>query len=150
MIDPVPVSVIAAAFDLSERRIGQLADKGIVARVGRGKFDLLVSTANYCRHLREVASGRGEDSPDLTAERTRLAKEQADRIAIENERTRGQTLDAAEAANRWAAEMVKLRARLLAVPGQIGMALSHLTSHELQEIDRVVRDAMAVIADGDA
>ncbi|MCJ2056655.1 hypothetical protein MKL09_08815 [Methylobacterium sp. J-048] len=150
MSEPVSVSVIAAAFDLSERRIGQLADKGIVIRVGRGKFDLLVSTANYCRHLREVASGRGEDSPDLTAERTRLAKEQADRIAIENERTRGTILLADEALHRWSAEMVKLRAQLLAVSGKVAMALPQLTPHEVREIDRVVRNAMTAIAGGEA
>lgn len=39
----------------------------------------------YCRHLREVAAGRqGDGDGDLVAERTRLAKEQADKIAMQN------------------------------------------------------------------
>lgn len=150
MTESVPTAVIAAAFDVSTRRIAQLADDGVVVRAGRGRFDLIASTANYCRRLREVASGRGENAPDLTAERTRLAKEQADRIAIENEAKRGKTLDAEEAELRWADEIVKLRARLLAIPGQVALALPHLTKHELSEIDRVLRDAMTSIADQEA
>lgn len=150
MREPASVSEITAAFDVSDRRIGQLADKGIVIRVGRGKFDLIASTANYVRHLRDIASGRGEDSPDLTAERTRLAKGQADRIAIENERSNGTLINAVEAEHRWADEMVKLRSRLLAVPTGIAMVIPHLTAHEIQQIDRELRDAMTAIAGNEA
>ncbi|GEO99509.1 hypothetical protein GCM10007887_24240 [Methylobacterium haplocladii] len=141
---------IAAAFDLSSRRVSQLAEKGIVVRVGRGRFDLDASTLNYIRHLREVAAGRGEGAPDLTAERARLAKEQADGHALKNATIRGSMLDATEAGSRWAGEMVKLRSRLLAVPGDVSLVLPHLTKHDVYEIDRVLRDAMTAVADGDA
>ena len=146
MSEPVPISVMAAAFDLSERRIAQLADKGLAIRAGRGKFDLIASTTNYVRHLREVASGRTEGTPALTTERTRLASAQAERLTIENKRSRGILINAAEAEHRWADEMVKLRARLLAVPTGVAMALPHLTTHEIQRIDRELRDAMTAIA----
>ncbi len=58
-------------------------------------------------------------------------------------------IDAAVAERRWADEMVKLRARFLAVSGKIAMRLSHLTPHEVQEIDQVVRDAMDEAAGDD-
>jgi phage terminase Nu1 subunit (DNA packaging protein) len=147
MMETVPTAVIAKAFDVSTRRVTQLAAEGVVVRAGRGQFDLIASTANYCRRLREVASGRSENAPDLTAERTRLAREQADRIALQNEVQRGTLIDASEAGARWADEIVKLRARLLAVPGDVALSLPHLTKHDLSEIDRALRDAMTAIAD---
>ena len=150
MPESVSMAVMTAAFEVSSRRVAQLADEGVVVRTARGRFDLIASTANYCRRLREVASGRGQDAPDLTAERTRLAKEQADGKAIENELRRGHLIDAEAAGRRWDDEIVKLRSRLLAVPGDVALALPHLTKHDLAEVDRVLRDAMTAIADGAA
>nr|USU31601.1 hypothetical protein NG677_20130 [Methylobacterium sp. OTU13CASTA1] len=141
---------MTAAFDVSSRRVAQLADEGIVVRTGRGRFDLIASTANYCRHLREVASGRGEHAPDLTAERTRLAKEQADGKAIENDLKRGRLIDAEVAGARWDHEIVKLRARMLAIPGDVALSLPHLTKHDIAQVDRVLRDAMDQAAGGAA
>ena len=61
----------------------------------------------------------------------------------------GRMLDAAVAERRWADEMVKLRARLLAISGKIAMRCSHFTPHEIQEIDQVVRDTMTDAAGDD-
>ena len=61
----------------------------------------------------------------------------------------GRMIDAATAERRWAGEMVKLRARLLAISGKVAMRCPHLTPHEIQEVDQVVRDAMAEAAGDD-
>lgn len=55
---------------------------------------------------------------------------------------KGRVIDAEAAGRRWADEIVKLRARMLAVPGDCALELSHLTKHEVSVIDRIVRDAM--------
>lgn len=45
----------------------------------------------YCRHLREIAAGRATNGDlDLATERARLAKEQADKVAMNNAITRGE------------------------------------------------------------
>lgn len=59
-------------------------------------------------------------------------------------------IDAEAAGRRWADETAKLRARLLAIPGDIALELSHLSKHDLSVIDRVVRDAMMAAAGDDA
>lgn len=59
-------------------------------------------------------------------------------------------IDAEAAGRRWADEVAKLRARLLAIPGDIALELSHLSKHDLSVVDRVVRDAMAAGAGDDA
>jgi hypothetical protein len=61
----------------------------------------------------------------------------------------GRMIDAAVAERRWADEMVKFRARLLAIAGKVAMQLSHLTPHEVQAIDQVVRDTMTDAAGDD-
>ena len=62
----------------------------------------------------------------------------------------GRLIDAEAAGRRWADEIVKLRARLLAIPGDIALELSHLTKHDVSVIDRIVRDAMEAGAGDDA
>lgn len=60
-----------------------------------------------------------------------------------HDEAKGRLINADEAGRRWADEVVKLRARLLAIPGDVALELNHLSKHEIAVIDRVVRDAMA-------
>lgn len=150
MIGTATTDEMALLLGVTSRTVRDLAAKGRLVRSERGRFDVQASVATYCAHLREVAGGKAGSSGDLTAERTRLTREQADAKAIENELKRGHLIEASEAGGRWADEMVKLRARLLAVPGEIALTLTHLTRHDLGQIDRVLRDAMTEIADGKA
>ena len=84
---------------------------------------------------------------DLTEERARLAKEQADHAALKNAALRGEMILADQAERRWADEMVAMKARMLAVSGDLPSALPHLTAYDVATIDRAIRDAMAEAAD---
>lgn len=104
--------------------------------------------------VREILAAEGitlTDDEPLTFNHARTAEKivqtwERDRSHAE---AAGRMIDVAAAERRWADEMVKLRARFLAVAGKVAMRLSHLTPHEVQEIDRVVRDAMSEAAGGD-
>lgn len=82
---------------VDKRIVSELVDRGIIERQPRGQYDLDVVRESYIRNLREVAAGRaGKNGElDLTAERARLAKEQADAKEMENLKARGSlvTLD---------------------------------------------------------
>lgn len=104
--------------------------------------------------IREILAAEGvtiADGEELTFNHARTAE----KIVQTWERDRahaaaaGRMIDAATAERRWADEMVKLRARLLAISGKIAMRLSHLTPHEVQAIDQVVQDAMDEAAGDD-
>jgi terminase small subunit / prophage DNA-packing protein len=73
-------------LDLSERNVRQLAREGKMPKAKHGEYDLIACVQGYIRHLRAVAAGhKSEDSKlDLTEERARLAKEQADAQELEN------------------------------------------------------------------
>lgn len=99
--------------------------------------------------VREILAAEGiEVDGPLSFDHARTAEKivqtwERDRLHAE---AAGRMIDAVAAGRRWADEMVKLQARFLAVSGKIAMRLSHLTPHEVQEIDLVVRDAMAEAA----
>ena len=58
-------------------------------------------------------------SPELTRERTRLAKEQADKLEMENATSRGELLPRAEVVSALQAVFAHCRARLLALPTRL-------------------------------
>ena len=88
-----PVAVGARRED----RLTDLVQRDIAIRHARDSYDLVQSTRNYVQHLRGVASGRGgeEATLNLTEERARLAREQADGVALKNAKARGELVAAA-------------------------------------------------------
>jgi len=80
---------LAEHLDLSDRTVRDLITRGIFPKNPRGSVDLDDCRVAYIRHLRERAAGRGSDAAeaeglDLTAERARLAKLQADNVEMKN------------------------------------------------------------------
>ena len=101
------------------------------------------------RRAQPPPSDEGDPEPpgytgtlNLTDERARLAKEQADHAALKNAALRKELIEATLAERRWAEEMALLRARMLATITDIAQALPQLTKHDIGIVDRVIRDAM--------
>lgn len=101
----------------------------------------------YCDHLREVAAGRGgSNALELAAERARLAKEQADKLAMANAVTRG------ELAPVNLLEQVIVRAgarmgRLLeTIPGLLRRRQPNLTADDIADVARVVAKVRNIAA----
>lgn len=131
---------VAAHLDLTQSAVSQLiAARILPASAGRGGLDIDECRVSYVRHLREVAAGRQAaakgDGLDLVAERARLAKEQADGLAMKNAITRGQMIPA-EAAVRVVGESCStIRTHFLAMPSNAAPRLFRCKSiAELQEM----------------
>jgi phage terminase Nu1 subunit (DNA packaging protein) len=144
--------VLASMLGVTDRALRDFAERGLVVKTGRGTYELAASIRRYCEHMREVAAGRGgeEGVLDLTAERARLAKEQADAQALKNAVAREELLPAADVERQWREVLAGVRSRMLAVPSRTRQALPHLTASEVTIIDREVRDALMEVADGGA
>jgi terminase small subunit / prophage DNA-packing protein len=147
----VTTAELAGLFGVSSRTVQNLAGRGIAVRAGRGRYRLAESIQAYCAHLREVAAGRGgEDGVfELTAERARLAKEQADGHALKNAALRGRLIEVQDVARHWADILRLVRAGVLAVPSRCQQRLAHLTAADVAVIDRECRDALQEIAGND-
>ena len=154
---PIPIDlkqkvkgdVLAQLFVCDARTIRDLADRGHVVKIGRNLYDLPASIMRLVPHLRDVASGRGgaDGVQSLTAERARLAREQADGHAIKNRLARGELIETAAVEARWSDICAQIRSRLLSIPSQLPAELPTITRAELDLIDRLIRQALHGLAD---
>jgi phage terminase Nu1 subunit (DNA packaging protein) len=138
---------VAEHLGITRRTVYNLTRRGILPDGERGRLDIDACRVAYLRHLRDMGEAPGTLA--LTAERARLAKEQADGWAARNARRREELLDAGDAERTWAEALHGIRAVLLAVPARVRARLPRLTPAEAAIIDREVRDALAEIGPAD-
>lgn len=126
---PVNIGTIANALNLTTRRIHQLKAEGLPT-VGRGQYELGPCMAWYIRYLQAALEKRGpntnSDTPDLVAEKTRLAKEQGDKIALENAIKRGQLIYADDAAEIWSDHISHAKSKILVIPSKLAPQLVNI------------------------
>lgn len=139
--DTVSAADLAEWLNLSPARIHALAREGVIPRTD-GRFHLQASVRAYVEHLREGQRGRLASNPDLNAEKLRLARANAEKIELANAKTRASLVPVAEVESAWASVLRDVRAAMLAIPARVQQRLGHLTAHDVQMIDREVRDAL--------
>ena len=146
--ETVDADTVASWLGLTPRRVIGLAKEGAIPTVGRGRYDLRSAVAAYCDTLRRSAAGRGTVDKEYRDEKTRLAKEQADKISVSNALARRDLLPADEVELEWTGVLRDVRARLMAVPSRVGSRVPTMTAHDVREVEREIRDALAELADG--
>lgn len=143
---PASSRVLAEWLGISVQAVNKHARDGVLHK-SNSRYDLKASVLAYCRHIREVAAGRGGDEqPNLTAERARLAKVQADSYELKNALTRGELVEVAEAEREWSDTLRTVRSCMLAVPSRVRQRLGHLTIADIEAIDFEVRNALTEAA----
>jgi len=143
MSEIVTQAVAAKHIDLSSRLYADLLARGVLPRMAT----LDQVRIAYIRYLRQRHGPPTAEALDLTAEKARLAKEQADSMTLKNAILRGEMLNAAEVERSWSEQLRNIRARMMAVPSRIRQRLGHLTPADALIIDREVRDALTEAAD---
>lgn len=136
-------AALARIVGVTPARIRQLAAD--LPRGPNGGYVAGPSIRAIFRRQAEVAAGR---AGGLAAERTRLAREQAEAVAIKNRVARAELVDVTDVARRWDAAMALIRARMLAIPTAASQRLPHLNKADVGALDRLVRDALTDAADG--
>lgn len=137
---------------LSPAALSGLVQRELAVKLGHDNYDLIETVGRYVEHLRGAASGRGseEQALTLTGERARLARAQADAQELKNAALRGLLLPAIEVEREWSGTLRSVRSQLLAVPSRVRQRLGHLTSGDVDAIDRELRDALEHIGGADA
>lgn len=130
---------------LTPNRVHALGRDGVLPRMDGKRYPLQSSVAAYCDHCRSLAKGKSTDAA-LAEEKIRLAREQADKIALQNAAARGELLDAQTVASEWGNIITDLRASLLAVPSRVASELG-FGRKETVALDSEIRAAMEAIAD---
>lgn len=102
---------------------------------------------DYCSNLREVAAGRAAAGDlDLATERARLAREQADKIAMQNAVTRGELTPTIVLEQVLASAASKIAGILDAIPGLVRRRVPQLTSDEIDLVAGEVAKARNTVA----
>lgn len=144
--DLITTDQLADLLGIAERQVQALARQGVVKQAGRGRFYRRDSVRAYCADMRTKATGRGGNP--FVHEKTRLAREQADKIELQNAAARGELLPAADVEATWAATFRDIRAGMLALPSRLQQRLGHLTAHDVTAIDREIRDLLTEMGNG--
>lgn len=101
----------------------------------------------YIRRLREMAAGRAAAGDlDLATERARLAREQADKIAMQNAVTRGELTPTVVLEQVLAGAATKIAGILDAIPGLVHRRVPLLAAGEIDMIAAEVAKARNTVA----
>jgi phage terminase Nu1 subunit (DNA packaging protein) len=133
-----PVKTISKLFNLTERRVQQLAKEGIIPKPERGRYDLVGCVQGYIKYLQDVAFGKDASSTDAHAERSRLIRAQADTAELDLSIRRGEhaPIDALQYAI--ADFSSQARAILDGVVKRVKSSMPDLRAREIKIIEREI------------
>jgi phage terminase Nu1 subunit (DNA packaging protein) len=116
------VEQVAKALNLTARRVQQFVKLGM-PQAARGQYELGACMHWYIRHLQKAiearSSGEGSNITSLVTERTKQAREQAERMQMANLKARGEVLVTADVRQQVLAAIAFLAQDLAAVPQRV-------------------------------
>lgn len=134
---------VAAHLDLSDRSVRELESKLNVPT----DYTLRTFRLAYIRHLREVAAGRaGTSDLDLATERAGLAREQKERVALQNAVTRRELAPVMLIEQVLARAGSKVAGILDAIPGMIKRRIETISIADINLITAEISIARNIAA----
>jgi len=128
---------------ISQPAVSDLLTRGVLTD-GATLGDWLL---DYCRNLREQAAGRAATGDlDLATERARLAREQADKIAMQNACSRRELTPTVVLEQVLAGAAAKIAGILDAIPGMVRRRVPQLTAGDIDMIAAEVAKARNTVA----
>lgn len=134
----VPVASLARLFNLTERRLQQMAREGIIPKPEKGKYDLIGCTRAYIKYLQERATGRDIEPQDAYLERARLLKAQADKTELEVKNLNGEVVPSEQVELLWSGLVASFRLRMLAMPVRCALRVMNLKTYA--EVEGCLRE----------
>lgn len=146
-MDQLSTKLTQAAFGalvgISQAAVSQLMSRGVLTPDAAGSAWLV----EYCSHLREQAAGRAaEGGLDLASERARVAKEQADKLAMQNAVTRKEMAPTYILEDLLAKAGGRVGSILDTIPGMIKRRMPSLNAVDVAAIKAEVDKARNMIA----
>jgi phage terminase Nu1 subunit (DNA packaging protein) len=136
----VTAGELARLWGCGDRMVRQLAEKGVVVRCDRGRYDLEQSTRNYIDGLRTAAAGRASREEVTPQQRWKTA--QAELAEIELVKKRGEVLDRDEVRDTWRQYILAVRQTMLGLPARIAFDVPTLSAHDRETMKETCRTAL--------
>lgn len=110
--------VIAQWLCLTERRVRQLRDEGVIVEARPGLYELQPTVARYIKYL----GGAGKES--LNTERMRLTAEKRKAAEMDNEQRRGDLHSTADIEKGIKTMCMNVRSRFLIIPAKLSPTIA--------------------------
>jgi hypothetical protein len=135
------VKAVAQFLDLSERRIRQLKDSGIIEeyKTMTGLYDLRATTHKYINYLRR-RNPESEENIDYNTERAKLVRAKRKDMEYDLGLKERQLHTSVDVEIAMTSMLVNFKSRLMAVPAKLSPLLSKKT--DKAEIHRILKDAI--------
>lgn len=135
----LPQKVCAIAFNISVEALKKWKVKPR-GKLGRETLYYLADLVAY--RLERDESGR----LNLTDERARLSKVQADRVELELETMRGNLIPADILLQNWEPLVAAARSKFLSLPSKLKIAIPKLTDKDVKKIRKITRSTLENLA----
>lgn len=146
----VSSKVIGDLLNLTPRRVEQLAQKRIIPKASRGKYDPVPVVQAYIRYLQQQLAGGGEviDEKEM---KDRLLRAKAEEREAKAEQARitvniqkGQLMPREEVIRDWAGRLVEVKGAMLELPRRIGFLFSdpHVRDTVEEEVEKTVYEIL--------
>ena len=113
----LPMETMARLLGLDVFALKELRKQKVITAPARKTEWPVGVVTQYVEYLRVRAFGGGED--DAHVQRTRLLKQQADKLEMENSATRDETVGVVSASLVWAEIIGQAKGRLLSIPAKL-------------------------------
>lgn len=142
--DLVTASELADFLGLSLARVYAFGRDGRFPRESRQQFRFRAAVRAYADYCRDLARAKETDAA-LAAQKLRVATESAEKLALQNQKSRGDLIATADVERAWVSVMTDLRAAVLAIPSRVASraALDRVATAAL---DAEIRAALEGIA----
>ena len=124
--------VVAEWLALTERRVRQLRDKGVLVEKAPGLYELKASVVRYVLYLRE-----GSGNTTLNDERAMLTRAKREAADMENDVRRGNLHSTEDFEKGLAALCLNMRGRFSALPAKLSGELSQMGGDQAGIFDKL-------------
>ena len=131
--------VVAQWLCLTERRVRQLRDEGVISEARPGLYELQPTVAKYITYL----GGAGKES--LTQERMKLTKAKREAAELENELRRGEVHRTEDIEQGIKTIFLNIRSRFLALPAKLSPTLAELGGDQTAIFDELKKEIEEIL-----
>ena len=124
--------VVAAWLDISERRVRQLRDKGILEEKFPGLYELQPTIVRYLNYIRK-------GSNDLNNEKIKLTKAKCEAVEMENALRKGELHRTEDIEQGIQTICLNIRSRFLSLPAKLSPELSKMDGDQGRIFDTLKR-----------
>ncbi len=134
---------VANWLGLTDRRVRQLRDEGVLPEAKPGLWDLRPTVSRYITYLR-----KGSD--DLNAERTKLTAEKRKAAERENRLQDGEVHRTEDIERALKSLLLNIRGRILSIPAELAPELASMGGQQERIFDtmrKAIREALEELSD---